>query len=796
MNAAFRTAESANAALGGSAPGAPGIPPTWTSSAKDLVTTALGAGRIWATVGFGILNEVYWPSTGQPEIRDLGFIVAGEDGWHEVKRVGDYSLKTPHPSLPLPQIVHAGPGYRLELEIVPDPARDALLIAYRLDGEGKRLYVLLAPHLGSHGGNNTAWVDDRPDAGPEEGTTDSPGGGLHAVSEGHALFLGCDGGFSRASAGYVGTSDGWQDFARNGRMEWTYRRAENGNVALMGELARPRGVLALAFAETAQGAGVLARSSLAEGVGPVRDGFIRGWQSWTATLRLPTASDDLMDAAWRSAAVLKTHEDRTFPGAVVASLSIPWGQRGDDTGGYHLVWTRDAVEIGLAFLAIGDDASARRMLSYLVATQEAEGYWRQNYAADGTPYWLGIQLDEAALPVLLAARLRTAGQSLPGVDRMVRLAVGYILRNGPLTPQDRWEENAGISPFTLAAEIACLVEAVPFLPAPEAAAALEVADYWNERIEDWTYARNSDLARQHGVDGHYVRIAPDFSGDFRGRIDVRNRSGTSLAAEALIGLDYLHLARLGLRAPDFGPIADTTQIVDRVLRVETPRGVAYRRYNEDGYGEHEDGRAFDGTGIGRAWPLLTGERAHLDLLLGGDPGWALTSMAAMTGPGGLMPEQVWDTTPIPDRDLWPGYPTGSAMPLAWGHAEFLKLLAAQERGKPVEFSDRAWARWRGRPARARAWRWRHAAPFARLPAGRSVWIEADRPFVLHSGFDDWQQVQDRPSAPLPFGLHGVRLTPAALRGRRALDFTFRFPTKDHPQEQQWEGRNYRIFLSA
>lgn len=764
-------------ATGGPAPGAPGISPTWASSAKDTVTTALGPSRIWATMGFGIVNEVYWPSTGQPEIRDLGFIVAGKGGWHEVKRVASYRLTTPRPGVPLPQIVHTGPGYRLHLELLVDPLRDSLLIQWRLEGDGMTLYVLLAPHLGAHGADNTAWVND----------------GLAAAADSHALFLGSDCGFARGSAGYVGASDGWQDFARNGRMTWTYGRAERGNVALTGELPDREGVLALGFAETPEGARLLAHSSLTEGYAPIRERFIAGWTAWADGLRLPSAPPDLMAEAWLSAVVLKAHEDRTFPGAVVASLSIPWGQASSDAGGYHLVWTRDAVQAGFGALALDDPASARRMLAYLVATQEEDGCWRQNYSSDGRPYWTGIQLDEAALPVLLAAKLSGSGlpAAMTGVGRMVRRAIGFLVRNGPLTPQDRWEETPGISPYTLATEIVALVESGLWLDQAERAYALDLADYWNERIEDWTYARASAFARRFGVPGHYVRIAPACAEGPRGRVEVKNRGGLWLEADAMVGLDYIYLARLGLRRPDFPAILDTTKVIDGVLRVETPLGIAYRRYNEDGYGEHADGRPFDGTGIGRAWPLLAGERAHLDLLLGRDVRAWLAGMARMTGPGGLIPEQVWDAEPIPRRFLFPGKPTGSAMPLVWAHAEFLSLLAARERGRPIEFSERAWERWHGEPAQARVWHWRQSAPFGRLPPGRDLRIEADAPFLLHFGFDGWQAVQDRASAPAPFGLHAVRLAAAELAGRGALDFTFRWQAG-----ARWEGRDERISLAA
>jgi hypothetical protein len=232
------------------APGWPGLPPTWTSSDKDLVGTALGPGRVWYTLGHGILDEVYWPSCSTPQIRDLGFIVAGDGFWAEVKRENRYELSTPAPDVPLPTVVHRHERYRLELEVLADPLRDVVLVHYRLEGKGLKLYALLAPHLEGSGHGNSAEVQPQ---------------GLAAMTPDAGLWLAADRGFSRASAGYVGASDGWQDFHRHGAMTWHHDAAPNGNVALIGELADNEGVLALGFADTVEGARTLALSSLACG---------------------------------------------------------------------------------------------------------------------------------------------------------------------------------------------------------------------------------------------------------------------------------------------------------------------------------------------------------------------------------------------------------------------------------------------------------------------------------------------------------------------------------------------------
>lgn len=760
------------------APGAPGISPTWTSSAKDAVTTGLGSSRLWVTLGHGIVNEVYWPSTGQPQIRDLGFIVAGPGGWYEVKRVRTYTMSKPKAYIPLPRIVHEDDAYRLELEILPDTIRDAFLIRFHLEGDDLRLYALLAPHLTGTGKGNSAWVGET----------------LLAQKDGAALCLRSDVGFSRASAGYVGASDGWQDFNRNGRMTWTYSRARNGNVAMMGELAENAGVLALGFAETVEGADTLSRSTLAESWENMHRRFVAEWENWAEQLTIPEMRRDLARQVENSAAVLKTHEDRTYPGATVASLSIPWGNTHDDAGGYHLVWTRDASETGLGLLAIGMKSEACRMLTYLIATQTGDGHWSQNYYPNGRPFWTGIQLDEVGFPIVLAAKLRDCDglAGLHGVNHMIEKAATYIVRHGPLSPQDRWEENAGASPFTLAVEISALVAAATFMRGKEKSYLLSLADYWNERIEDWTYIMGGPFAEPMGVDGYYVRIGlPPTEGGLCGRIDVRNRPNGWLPAVALVGLEFIYLARMGLRKPDDPRIRDSVKVIDKVLRVETPNGAAYRRYNEDGYGEHSDGRAFDGTGTGRAWPLLAGERGHLDVLLGKDATPYLEAMAKMTGPGGLIPEQVWDSDPIPERFLAPGKPTGSAMPLVWAHSEFIKLALAAKTGRPIERLEAVEDRYGGERPEAATWHWRHDTGFDELPVGRELLVEATAPFSLHYGFDGWQNVRDQASTPTCFGMHGVRLTPGDLRGAASLDFTFHDAEPD-----RWEGTNYRIDLKS
>ena len=763
--------------MSGVAFGAPGVAPTWCSSDKDFVTTALGTSRLWATIGHGIVNEVYWPSTGTPQIRDFGFyLVGGEGPWIDLKRVRDYALSTPGPSLPALTIVHRGADYRLELEILPDPRRDVLLVRYALEGP-YRLVVILAPHLGSTGRDNSAWVD---------------GGDVYACRGSAALCLTAHPSLQRVGCGYVGASDGWQDLDAHGELTWGFTSAPEGTVALSGEATGASGVIALGFAETARGARTLARTAFGDGFDLLREEFLQAWRAWGAQLKLPRPDDALGDAGILSACVLKIHEDRTYPGAIVASLSVPWGNTTDNLGGYHLVWPRDATLTAFALLAADQVEDALHILGHLMASQLPEGRWPQNYFPSGEPFWTGTQLDEAAFPVLLAAKLRERGVAAPpGIGRMVRAAVAFIARTGPSSEQDRWEENPGVSPFTLATAIAALVAAEPWLEPEERQAAMRLADDWNERLESWCYVRDTDLARELGVEGYYVRIAnADAGDDSAERVQLRNREGETILAAALVSMDFSWLVRLGLRAAHDPRVRDTIRVVDRVLRVETPSGAHYHRYNCDGYGEHDDGRAFDGSGVGRAWPLLAGERGHLALQAGEESLGCLQAIWNCASQGGLLPEQVWDAAPIPSLGLFPGRASGSAMPLVWAHAEFLKLLIAREAGRPVELLRAVEERYGGREARlAEAWHWRDEVPVRILEQGRALHIEDRRPFTLHMGFDGWKGVGEREALPQPFGLWAVVLAAGMFQGHRGLDFTRRYGP-------DWEGADHHVEIVA
>ncbi len=769
--------------------GAPGISPTWTSSAKDFVGCALGTSRLWFTTGRGIVNEVYWPHIDCAQIRDLGFIVAdGRGFWVELKRHDDYRTVLPHPGIPAIEIVHTHPRFELRLRLVPDPVHDALLIEVTLQGDPElKPYALLAPHLGGRGGGNLAETElyrGRRMLFASRGTSSLALAAVDAKQ--------CDA-WGPTSAGIVGASDGWQDFDRNGALTWAFEHAGPGNVALIGGLPQ-RATLALAFAADHEGAATLAVAALCQPFDQVWDQYVADWRRWHERISIPAGlPPEVATQHSISAMVLRVHQDKTFSGAMVASLSVPWGNAHDDIGGYHLVWPRDLVESAGALLALGALPETRAVLRYLIATQCGGGDWPQNQWLGGLPFAKGVQLDEAAFPVLLAATLAERDE-LAGIEvaPMIERALGFIACSGPATAQDRWEEDAGINPFTLGACIAALVCGAPWLPEPARGWALKIADDWNARLEGWTVAHDSALARASDVAAHYVRNAPSIEPDGQTHLErvlpIKNRAqDPCLPAAEQVATGFLQLVRLGLRRADDPLMIDTLKVIDRELKVELPTGPAWHRYNSDGYGEQADGSPFDSTGIGRAWPLLAGERGHYELAAGREPLPFLNAMAAMTGRCGLIPEQVWDEEAIAEHSLAPGQPSGSAMPLVWAHAEFVKLVHSIALGRPFDRPEATWKRYAGKRPTPKFAIWSLNAPITTIRAGHALHLMLPHAARVRQGVNDWQKIGDIDSTDTGLGLHAVTLPTSRLKAGARIDFTMFWQG-----ESRWQQQDYRI----
>lgn len=788
--------------------GWPGIPPRWTSSAKCGIGTALNpSSRVWFTLSHGIINEVYYPRVDQACVRDLGLIVTDRSSFFsEEKRHSEHQVTYLARGAPAFRLINTcnQHRYRVEKEIITDPVRDALLQSVRfvpLEGEldDYGLYVLLAPHLGNHGSANTGWVGDF------KGTPM-----LFAQRGDNTLALACSVPWLNRSAGYVGFSDGWQDLQRHKQMTWCYPAAENGNIALTGEVDLRAGdgsfVLALGFGLNPAEAGHRARAAILEGFEPTKQAYIAEWMNWQETVSpLDGRGSDQRDLYRISTAVLRTHEAKRFPGGIIASLAIPWGfaKGDDDLGGYHLVWPRDLVETAGGLLAAGAADDARRVLRYLHVTQEADGHWAQNTWLDGTPYWNGVQMDETAFPILLVDLARREGvldeEELVDLWSMVRQAAGFIVRNGPVSPQDRWEEDPGYSPFTLAVEIAALLVAADLADlnqkAELAAYLRETADTWNDNIERWTYVTDTDLARQVGVEGYYVRIAPpdcaDAASPQNGFVPIKNRPpGESAEAAAnIVSPDAIALVRFGLRGPDDPRIVNTVKVIDQLLKVETPFGPAWHRYNDDGYGEHQDGGPFDGTGVGRAWPLLTGERAHYELAAGHAEAAErlLKTLEAFANKGGMIPEQIWDAEDVPEKELFCGRPSGSAMPLVWAHAEYIKLRRSLHDGRVFDVPPQPLQRYIQQQTSSTYVTWRYNHRVRSLPVGKTLRVETLAPARLLWSTDGWQTNDASETRDTSLGVHVLDLPTSDLPDGATVNFTFYWP-----HAGRWEQTDYEV----
>jgi glucoamylase len=436
----------------------------------------------------------------------------------------------------------------------------------------------------------------------------------------------------------------------------------------------------------------------------------------------------------------------------VASLSIPWGEaQNDQGGGYHFVWPRDMCQSATALLATGEVDLPLRALHFLAATQRTDGSWNQNFYITGKYHWTGIQLDEFSFPVILAYRLKQHGAlQLYDPRPMVMAAANALVSYGPLCSEERWEENAGFSPSTLAANIAALVCAANFSAENAADAVttqflLDYADFLESKLEDWLVTTNGPLPNGPR---YYIRILPPGQPEDPNTANktfyIKNR-GYGLppyAPNEIVDGGFLELVRYGIRSAKDPNIQATVRVVDAVIKKDgLPAGPCWYRYNHDGYGQNADGSPFLSTGQGRPWPLLAGERAHYELAAGNNVSAYVRSLETMAAPVSLLPEQVWDAAPQGYGDFYfvPGGPTGSSRPLAWAHAEYIKLIRSVSDGAVFDRIDVVANRYldeEGSPAdkpkspsNLEVWNWNR--PVSAIPRGKTLRIITIDPARVH-----------------------------------------------------------------
>jgi glucoamylase len=666
----------------GDAPGAPGGDAHWASAAKDAVgTSSTLASKVWFTLGGGALTEVYYPTVDVANVQSLQLVVASTDG----KRVEVESEDTVHRieildarALSFRQTNTARSGaYTITKTYTVDPERNTLLINVefrRLKPESCSLYVYYDPSLNNSGMHDSAWTE---------------GDALLASDSDKASALVASSGFLETTNGYLGTSDGLTELRREGRIKNVYARAVNGNVVQLARLKRDAPfTLALGFGKDASEALRSARASLAKGFEAARGEYERGWHEYVARLRRVAQRYERQFEM--AAMVLKAHEDKTHRGAMIASLTVPWGggtnANEGGTGGYHLVWARDLYEVATAFEAMGDHAAAQRALDYLFTVQQKpDGSFPQNSWLDGRQFYGGLQMDQVAYPLILALQL---GRMDDATWRQhVKPAADFLIRHGPTTEQERWEEEKGYSPSTIAAEIAGLVCAAEIarLNGDEASASvyLAAADDWARKLD----AQTATVTGPHNDGNYYLRITENDDPNDGARLEINSNGGIYDERE-IVDAGFLELVRLGIKSADDPLITKSLAVVDRVIKVETPNGAAWYRYNMDAYGDRMDGASYDAKhGRGRLWPLLTGERGEYEVALGmrEQARRRLDAMLGFANDGMMIPEQVWDRKESPrPRLLRFGEGTASATPLAWAMAQFIRLARNLEEGRNLE----------------------------------------------------------------------------------------------------------------
>jgi glucoamylase len=581
--------------------------------------------------------------------------------------------------------------WRLSTTYVTDPRRNTVLVSMNfrsLTGRPYKVYVIYDPALSNDGNDDTG-------SGAKGTLIARDGTAASALAARPAL--------GRLSSGYLGKSDGWTDLRRDKKMNWSYARAaRRGNVVqtartrLTGRDGHRTLRVAVGFGRRPRQARTAATGTLGEPFAAVASRNAAGWARYLTTLRPPPpAAARYRRLYYTSLAVLHASEDKRHPGADIASPSMPWAWAGTTlekhgSGAYHLVWARDLYEIATAQIAAGDRAGAARALSFLFGRQQKkDGSFPQNSEVDGSEHATELQLDEVAFPIVLAWQLGRADRAT--YRRDIRPAARFILRKGPSSPQERWENQEGYSPATIAAEIAGLVCAGDIARRNGDAAAARrfeaTADRWQRRVERWTATRTGP----YSAFPYYLRLTKNARPDTGVRYKIGDSGPSTVDQRTVVDPSFLELVRLGVKAPDDPTILNSLAVVDGRLRVVTPGGTFWHRFSFDGYGERMDGGPW-GLGkddtyktFGRAWPIFAGERGEYELAAGRTGAAELRSMANAANAGQMIPEQVWDDrAPSGTRRFPRGEGTFSATPLAWSHAQFVRLALSLAGGAPVE----------------------------------------------------------------------------------------------------------------
>ena len=734
------------------APGAPGKDAQWATAGKQGVGTSVTLeSKVWFTLAQGVMTEVYYPDVTVANVHKLEFVIVDPKTKKVETEQADaiHEIKVLRPDSPTFQQINTAKSgaWKITKTYTTDPQKNTVLIDVKFEPKDKslNLYVYYDPSLSNSGMHD--WAQSPALSGEiEKEWTDFEGKrtyqkevlnrGLIAEDESReddkiASGILFSSNISELTNGFYGVSDGMEQLRQFGKIQNRYS-AKKGNAVQMAKIDEPSNfTVAIGFASdnySLVNALGNADESLKKGFAKCLEEYEKGWSDYVKTLR---KVEPKYQAQFNMAAMqLKMLEDKTVRGANIASLTVPWGgdknANENTVGGYHLVWSRDLYQVATAFMALGDKSAAERALDFLFKVQQKpDGSFPQNSFLDGKPFWGSLQLDEVAFPLILAYQLGKNDKAT--WENHVKKAADFIVKNGPVTPQERWEEEGGYSPSTIAAEIAGLVCAADIArkngDETSANLYLKTADEWQANVEKWTVTTNGKYSKEP----YYVRITQNGKPNAGEKIELNNGAGFFDERE-IVDAGFLELVRLGVKSPDDKIIQNSLKVIDKVIRVKTPNGDAFYRYNHDGYGEMDDGRRWnwDGkyTGKGRLWALLSGERGQYELaasqigngkespnisdreagsqtfeiepakILRFRAQTRLNAMLNFANEGLMIPEQIWDKPETPkniDKQFVPelkfGEGTGSATPLAWSMAQFIRLAVNLQAGKNLDMPD-------------------------------------------------------------------------------------------------------------
>ena len=675
----------------GSAPGAPGANATWNESNVTGFADSLGSSsKVWYTLGDGELENVFYPQADTPDTFGLQYIVTDGSSFTATETANtSHAISLADPtSLVWQQVNTATNGdFTITKTYIADPSRSVVLIQTTFDNLTStplQLYADYLPQLNNDGMGNT-------------GGTDSASGDLVSSNGSVSSALAASTGFTQTTSGYVGSSsDGSAQLASSQALTSTYSSAPTaGHLVQVAQVpvaatGSTTFTLALGF-DSSQAAAVSdAAASLAAGFSSLESSFESGWHSWAGGLNAPpasvTGSAPLEEQYYVSLMEVKADEDKTYTGGFIAAPTDPWGtsvsanSAGDH--GYHVVWTRDEYEMASALLAAGDATDANAALQYIFSyEEESSGAVKQNSFLNGTAVFGSLQMDEVADPIILAYQL---GATNPADWGHIESLANYLVANGPTTPEERWEEIGGYSPATMAAEIAGLICAASVAEAngatSQAATYQSTALSWASQVDSLTYTTSGP----YGSGDYFLRITPDGNPNSGASIGIANGGG-SHDDRTVVDPSFLELVRLGIKAASATDVTSTLSVVDSELKVSTPEGPVWHRYNFDGYGETSSGGDYTGAGVGNPWPVLTGERGEYDVA-DGNLGGAQSMLATMAGAansGYQIPEQVWGG-PTGTGGFTFGQPDNSSTPLMWAMAQYVRLAVDISAGHDVD----------------------------------------------------------------------------------------------------------------